>query len=106
MFAIFSFTTIKSSSKISLEFVFFRVRSDTALPGDASLVCDSLSLRSADVVDKGRDAILLGVGLSFAIVPIVEFAFTTLGLGGAVLEVLSPFAWTLTVVEVVVGGDV
>ena len=37
--------------------------------------------------------------------PNVGLAFTTLGLGLAELAVLSAFAWTLTVVEVVVGGD-
>ena len=62
-------------------------------------------MRSVDVVDKGRGAILLGVGLSFATVPIVDLVFATLGLGFAVFELLSAFAWTLTVVEVVVGGD-
>ena len=63
-------------------------------------------MRSVDVVDKGRGAILLGVGLSFAIVPIVDFAFTTLEFGLAELVVASAFAWTLTAIEVVVGGDV
>ena len=105
MFAIFSFTTIQSSSKISLEFVFFRVRSDTELPGEASLVWGSLSLRSVDVVDKGRGIILLGVGLSFASLPIVALAIATVGLGFAELEVLDAFAGALTVV-VVVGGEV
>ena len=105
MLAIFYLTTIHSSSKISLEFVFLRVRSDTELPGKASLVWDSLSLRSVDVVYKGRGVILLGVGLSFASLPSVVLAFATLGLGFAELEVLDAFAWTLTVV-VVVGGEV
>ena len=63
-------------------------------------------MRNADVVDKGSGAILLGEGLSFATVPIVDLAFTTLGLVLAELAVLSAFAWTLTVIEVVFGGDV
>ena len=50
--------------------------------------------------------ILLGVGLSFATVPFVDLAFTTLGLGFSELEVLDAFACTLTVVDVVVGGEV
>ena len=63
-------------------------------------------MRSVDVVDKGKGVILLGVGLSFATVPIADLAFATLGLGSAVLDVLSAFAWTLTLVEVVVAGEV
>ena len=59
-------------------------------------------MRSVDFVNKGRGTILLGVGLSFAAVPIVDLALSTLGLGLAGLEVLSAFAWTLMVVEVVV----
>ena len=105
MFAIFSFTTFQSSSDISLWFVFFRVRSESELPGEASLVWGSLGLRSADVVDKGRGVILLGVGLSFASLPVVTLAFATSGLGFAELEVLDAFACALTVV-VVVGGEV
>ena len=57
------------------------------------------------MVDKGRGVILLGVGLSFATVPIVDLAFAILGFGLAELELLSAFAWTLTVVDVVVGVD-
>ena len=60
LFASFSFTTIHSSSKISLVFVYLRVRSDIEVPGEPSLVWYSLSLRNADVVDKGTGAILLG----------------------------------------------
>ena len=71
--------------------------------GEASLVWGSLSLRSVDVVDKGRGIILLGVGLSFASLPVVALAFATPGLGFAELEVLAAFAGTLTVVDVVVG---
>ena len=85
MFANFSFTTIQSSFKISLVFVFLRVRSEPELAGEESLVSDSLSLRRLEVFDNGRGAILLGVGVSFAIVPIVDFAFTTLALGLAEL---------------------
>ena len=59
-------------------------------------------MRSADVVDKGRGVILLGVGLFFASLPNVALAFSTLGLGFAELEVLAAFAWTLTVVVVVI----
>ena len=81
------------------------MRSETELPGEASLVWGSLSFRSVDVVDKGRVVILLGVGLSFAYLPNLALAFATLGLGFAELEVLDAFAWTLTVV-VVVGGEV
>ena len=62
-------------------------------------------MRSADVVDKGMGVILLGVGLSFASLPVVGLAFTTPGLGFAELAVLDAFAWTFTVV-VVVGGEV
>ena len=57
------------------------MRSDTDVLGELSLVWDSLSLGSVDVVDKSRGAILLDVGLSFAAVPIVDLAFPTLGLG-------------------------
>ena len=63
-------------------------------------------MRSTDVVDTGRGQILLGVGLSFGIVPNVDLAFAILGLGLADLEILSDFDWTLTDVEVVVGGYV
>ena len=63
-------------------------------------------MRSADVVDKGRGAILLGVGLSFVTVPNVALAFTTLGPGLIELVVLSAFAWTLTVFDVLIGGEV
>ena len=63
-------------------------------------------MRSADVVDKGRGAILLGVGLSFAALPIVALAFATLGLGFAELALLGSFAWTCTVFGVVVGAEV
>ena len=76
------------------------------MPGEASLVWGSLSLRSADVVDKGRGVILLGVGLSFASLPVEALAFATPGLGFAELEELDAFAETLTVVNVVVGGEV
>ena len=54
MFAIVSITTIQSSSKISLAFVFLGVRSETELPGEASLEGASLRFRSIDAVDKGR----------------------------------------------------
>ena len=50
--------------------------------------------------------ILLGVGLPFASLPVIGLAFTTLGLGFAELEELDAFAETLTVVDVVVGGEV
>ena len=49
---------------------------------------------------------MLGVGLSFAAVHIVDLAFATVGLGLSELGVLSAFDWTLKVVEVVDGGDV
>ena len=62
-------------------------------------------MRSVDVVDKGMGVILLGVGLSVAFLPVVAFAFVTLGLGFAELEILATFAETLTVV-VFVGGEV
>ena len=62
-------------------------------------------MRSVDVVDKGRGVMRLGVGLSFASLPVVALAFATLGLGFAELEVLGAFAGTLTVVDVVVGGE-
>ena len=80
------------------------MRSETELLGEASLVRGSLSKRSVDVVDKGRGVILLGVGLSFASLPVVALGFATLGLGFAELEVLDAFA--AAVVEVVVGGEV
>ena len=63
-------------------------------------------MRSADLVDKGRGVIPLGVGLSFASLPTVALAFTTLGLGFAELELLDAFAGALTVVDVVVGGEI
>ena len=64
-------------------------------------------MRTAEVVYKSRSTILLlGVGLSFATVPIPVLAFATLGLGLAELDVLSAFAWALTVVDVVVVGDI
>ena len=84
--------------------MFFRVRSETELPGEASLVWGSLSLRRVDIVDKGRGIILLGVGLPFASLPVTGLAFATLGLSFAELEELDAFAETLTVVDVVVGG--
>ena len=82
------------------------MRSETELPGEASLVGGSLSLRSVDVVDKGRGVILLGVGLPFACLPVVAFVFATLGLGFAEPDVLDAFAAVLTVVDVVVGEEV
>ena len=63
-------------------------------------------MRSVDVVDKGRGIILLGVGLPFASLPVVALAFATPGLGFAELEELDGFAETLTVVDVVIGGEV
>ena len=63
-------------------------------------------MRSADVVDKGRGIILLGVGLFFASLPVIVLAFATPGLGFAELEELDAFAETLTVVDVVIGGEV
>ena len=99
MFASFSLTTIRSSSEISLVFVVLRDRSDTKVSGEPSLVWDSLSLRNADVVDKCRGTqILLGVGLSFATVPIVCLAFATHGTGLDEVHVLSAFPCTITVV--------
>ena len=76
------------------------------MTGEASLIWGSLSLRSVDVVDRGRGITLLGVGLSFASLPVVALGFATLGLGFAELEELDAFAETLTVVDVVVGGEV
>ena len=38
--------------------------------------------------------------------PIVDLVFATLALGFAELDVLSAFAWTLVVIEVVAGGNV
>ena len=76
------------------------------MPGEASLVWGSLSLRSVDAVDKGRGIILLGVGLPFASLPVVTLAFATPGLGFAELEELDGFAETLTVINVVIGGEV
>ena len=63
-------------------------------------------MRSVDVVDKGKGVILLGVGLSFATLPIVDSVFATLGLDFPELKVLDAFAWTLTVFDVLVGGEV
>ena len=63
-------------------------------------------MRSVDVVDKGRGMILLGVGLSFACLPVIGLAFATPRLGFAELAVLDAFAETLSVVDVVVGGEV
>ena len=93
--------------EISLVFVFLPVRSDTAVPGQLSLFYDSVSLRAAYVVDKGRRTILLvGVGLYFGTLPIVDLPFATIGLVFAELGVMSAFAWTHTLVEVVVGTDI
>ena len=55
-------------------------------------------MRRVDFVDKGRGMILLGVGLSFASLPVVTLTFATRGLGFAELEVLDAFAWTFPVV--------
>ena len=63
-------------------------------------------MRSVDVFYKGRGTILIGVGLSFASLPIVALSLATLGLGFAELEVLDAFAETFTVADVVVGGEV
>ena len=63
-------------------------------------------MRSVDVVDKGRGIILLGVGLPLASLPVTGLASATLGLGFAELAELDAFAETLTVVDVVVGGEV
>ena len=60
-------------------------------------------MRSVDVVDKGRGIILLGVGLSFASLPVVALAFATPELGFAELEELDAFAWALSVVDVLGG---
>ena len=78
---------------ISFAFVFFLVRADTALTGELYLVCDSLSLRSVDVVANGSGTMLLaGVGITFATAPVVEQVFATLGTAFAELVVLSGFA--------------
>ena len=61
---------------------------------------------NADGVEKVRCAIVLGVGLSFTIVHFVDLAFPTVVHGFAMLVVLRAFAWTLILVEVVVGGDI
>ena len=63
-------------------------------------------MRSVDVADKGRGVILLGVGLPFASLPVVALEFATLGLGFAELNVLDAYTAVLTVVDVVVGGEV
>ena len=63
-------------------------------------------MRSVDVVDKGRGVILVGVGLSFASLPVAAFGFATQGLGFAELNVLDAFTAVLAVVDVVVGGEV
>ena len=63
-------------------------------------------MRSVDVIDKDWGIILLGVGLSFATVPIVDFEFATRGLGFAERDILGAFAGTRTVVDVVVRGEV
>ena len=105
-FANFTFAIFYSSSVISLEFVFFRVRSETDFPGELSLVVDSLSWRSFDVADKGRGTtVLLDGGIAFILVPEVEVSFATPGLAFAELEVV-PFAEVLTVIELVTEGEV
>lgn len=107
IFSRFSFSIILSASEISHVFVFLRVRSENEVNREHSLVCDSLSFRCAHVVDKARGKILLrGVVLSLADVPIVNLAFATHAFGLAEGDVLSAFADPLTVVEVVVGGDI
>ena len=58
------------------------------------------------MVDNGRGGKRLYVDLSCSVVPIVDFAFATVGLGVAELEAMSAFAWILKVVGVVFGGDV
>ena len=64
-------------------------------------------MRSVDIVDKGRGLILLGVGLSFASLPVVALAFATPGLGFAELAVLDAVAGAFTVVVAfVVGGEI
>ena len=69
---------------ISFAFLFFLVASDTAFPGELSLLCDSLSVRKLDVAAKGSDALLrIGVGVPFAAVPFVELVFATFGLAFA-----------------------
>ena len=75
------------------------------MPGELSLVSDSLSLRIVELVGKSSATmLLLGVSVHFATVPFVGRAFATLGLGFAELEVRSAFS-VRTVVEAVVGGD-
>ena len=92
--------------KFHLYLFLLRVRYDTNVPCELSLICYSLSLRKADVVDKGRGRILLlGVGLSFTTVPIVDLAFATLGVVFAELDVMNAFAWR-DVVEADLGGDI
>ena len=90
---------------ISFAFVFFLVRADTALTGELYLVCDSLSLRSVDVVANGSGTMLLaGVGITFATAPVVEQVFATLGTAFAELVVLSGFA-VLAVVSAALGRN-
>ena len=48
---------------------------------------------------------LLAVGMSFDSLPVVALGFATLGFGFAELVVQGAFAGTLTVVDVVVGGE-
>ena len=95
----------QSSSVISFAFVCFLVRTDTAFPGELSLVCDSLRLRSVDVAAKDKGPMLLpGVGITFSALPFVEVAFTILGVAFAALEVQIGYA-VLPVVRAVIGRD-
>ena len=70
----FVVTTIDYFSVISFTCIFFLFGSETAYTGELSLVCDSLSFRSAELCAKGMGPILLvGVGIvPFATVPISE----------------------------------
>ena len=77
---------------ISLTSVFVRVRFEIDFHAGLSLVYDSLSMRSVDLADNGRGAILLDVDFTVVLAPVGGFTFTTpeLGLTQVDVRVASP----------------
>ena len=88
-----SFTSVNSSTLISLAFVFLLVRSPTPLIGELSLDSGALGFRSVEPDAKGRGtATLVGLGVAFTVVPFAELPFATLGVSFAEVQVLDAFA--------------
>ena len=80
-------------SVVSFEFIYFLVRNDTAIPAELSVLCGSVSFRNVDVHAKASSAMLIaGVGVTFAVVPLIELAFATHELAFTELGVVSGFA--------------